>query len=103
MMNTAPDFSKSMLMGLHYLISEAETHNRPKVARVLHMCMRDVCIAIDNEDGINSCLKECTSDESLFAAFDFLRKYASIKNESVKKAVRLEIESLQDCFIGGKQ
>lgn len=91
----------SILSGINYLMSEAESNNIDKVARILKLCIRDICIAIESgpvwqED------RPSIINSDLFNSIQFLTQVASIRDPSLKQKLLSEIVGLESVhFTGG--
>lgn len=88
------DFSKNIISGISFLMHEAQNSGNAKIARILKICLRDVCLVIEGEANEIGDIDHIL-DSDLFVAIGFLTKYASIKDETLKRDVLKEIEGMQ--------
>lgn len=97
MTDTEVGLSRTIISGLNFLVCEAGEHPNPQVVRILKIALRDVCLAFEqqsheqNEDAFDRLM-----GSDLFFAIQFLSKYASIKDQKLRREVLKEIESLKN-------
>lgn len=101
MTNTDIEFSKSIIGGLNYLMIEAENSQNMQIARLLKICLRDVCLIIEGKSKKDGDTEQIMCSD-LMIAIGFLTKYASIKDEKLKQDILKEIETVHNSFTNWK-
>ena len=86
--------SKNILSGINFLVMEAERSGMYKLGRILRVCANDVCLYLENEDA--DVVANAVLDHSLMKAIEFLSRFASIKDASLKQDILAEIDSVRD-------
>lgn len=97
MTNTDIEFSKSIIGGLNYLMMEAENSQNMQIARLLKICLKDVCLVIEGKSNKDGSTEQVLCSD-LMTAISFLTKYASIKDEALKQDILKEIETVHNTF-----
>ena len=100
-MNSAQlDTAKNILSGLNYLLIEAEKGGITQIGNIIQICIRDICISLENRSGSPTNLTNLY-DSDLFMAIKFLSRYASIKDEDLKRELLEELEKINRAQIPG--
>ncbi len=91
------DAIKQILAGLSYLANEAESSNLSIVSGLIKNASSDILYWIENqadEQHVGQGLR-LLGDQSLMLAIEFLAKFASVDNDSIRKDIIKKIEELQ--------
>ena len=94
----APNNLSSIIAGLNYLQGEAQKSKMPTVANLLKIAARDILFCAESSYNIDTTsdeyLKSLVIDPSVYAAFEFLAKFALLDDKKLKNDVIDTISTL---------
>ncbi len=73
---SASPFTENLIAGVNYLASEANNNGYDKCGRILRICLRDLCIALEHNSQ-NDNATSSASDADLYHIINFLTHFSS--------------------------
>lgn len=85
--------AQAIISGLHYLLHEADHHKLHRVSKVLHASIKDICTCLEHDCEDDSA-PFALYDTDLFMAIKFLSRFASIRDEDLKREIMDQIQKM---------
>lgn len=89
------ELSKRIISGVNYLALEAHNSGAYEIARILKLCMKDICISVE-KDLPHDMSSHHLLNSDFYTVIQFLSQYASIRDEDLKRDILQRIQEVEE-------